>query len=209
MSEKSSKCRFCSILNKEYLYDEIDFPIFENDKYFALSSIGAFIEGWILVIPKSRVYSMKSFFKNSSFYEFVNIIAGRLNKKYNEKIILFEHGANKCNSQTACGTNHAHIHLVPYKDSLQKIIQNKKKGWKKIKFSEVETYVGDSEYLLYSDLDDFLTSQTFCFVHKLKEPYSQFFREILAEEIGKKEEYNYKIYKNLKNAKLTYLKMKD
>ena len=209
MKQEKKECRFCDILNKEYLYNEIDFPIFENDKYFALSSIGAFIEGWILVIPKCHVYSMKKFFNDDSFFEFVNVMVRRLKEKYHKKVILFEHGANKCGSKTACGTNHAHVHLVPFDNSLQNAIESTEMNWKKMKFSDVENFVGKDEYLLYSDLDEKISAQKYCLVHKLDEEYSQFFRKILAKETGKEEEYNYKINKNLEKAKLTYMKMKD
>ena len=49
----SDKCRFCSILKGEKTFDTIDSPIIENDNYYLLSSVGAMVEGWSLVIPKS------------------------------------------------------------------------------------------------------------------------------------------------------------
>ena len=51
-------CRFCDILSGN-LKGKEDHPIWENEGYFSLASIGALVEGWILIVPKKHVISMK------------------------------------------------------------------------------------------------------------------------------------------------------
>ena len=65
-------CRFCSILKGEKYFDIIDTPIIENDDYYLLSSVGAMVEGWSLIVPKEHQYSMKEHYSNSKFYDFAN-----------------------------------------------------------------------------------------------------------------------------------------
>ena len=65
----SEKCRFCDILEGNRKMGIIDNPILENDKFFSLASIGGFIDGWSLVIPKEHTYSMRKFFTDSAFVD--------------------------------------------------------------------------------------------------------------------------------------------
>lgn len=202
----TDECRFCSILSGKKTYDLIDIPIIENDDFFLLSSIGAMIEGWTLVIPKKHEYSMKSSYLNTKFYEFINESINLIKDIYSvDKVIVFEHGANKFGSATACGTNHCHIHIVPLKDSLLEEI-NGVFGFEKTTFGNVNQLVQESEYLLYADVDS-LSKDTECYVHMLEKPTSQFFRRIIAEKLGCPEEYNYKVNNNLDTSNATYLSL--
>lgn len=194
--ECSDKCRFCSVQHGDKKYKITDTPIMENESYYLLSSIGALIEGWTLVIPKTHEYSMKKHYSDSKFYEFVNQCVNIIKKAYGvDKVIVFEHGANQFGSLTACGTNHCHIHIVPLKESLLKDI-DKIFDWEKLPFNQVENYVKNSEYLLYADVEGDLESSE-CYVHLLKEPVSQFFRRIIADKLGCPDKYNYKENENI------------
>ena len=47
-------CRFCSIANGgEFLKKPENTKIAENKAYFAISSVGALVEGWTLLSPKN------------------------------------------------------------------------------------------------------------------------------------------------------------
>lgn len=203
----SDKCRFCSILNGEKVFDTIDTPIIENDSYYLLSSVGAMVEGWSLVIPKKHEYSMKEHYSNKDFFDFLNHCISLVKKAYNiDKVIVFEHGANKFGSMTACGTNHCHIHIVPILDSLLNDISDCLK-FEKISFDNVSDFVKESEYLLYSDvIGKAETSE--CYVHILKEPISQFFRKIIAKKLGCPEKYNYRDNNNLDISNATFETLK-
>ena len=120
---KCNNCRFCSILAGAKKYDIVDTPILENNNYYLLSSIGAMVEGWSLVIPKEHSFSMRDYYSTDEFFEFTNKCIELIKSVYKtDEIMIFEHGANKEGSLTACGTEHSHLHLVPLKKSLLNII---------------------------------------------------------------------------------------
>ena len=196
-------CRFCSILKGEKYFDIIDTPIIENDDYYLLSSVGAMVEGWSLIVPKEHQYSMKEHYSNSKFYDFANRCISVIEKAYCiDRVIIFEHGANKFGSMTACGTNHCHIHIVPFSDSLQNDI-NDYFPFKKTTFDKVSAIAKDSEYLLYADVLEKIDKSD-CYIHVLQEPISQFFRRIIAAKLGCPNQYNYKENKNLEISNATY-----
>lgn len=198
----TDECRFCSIKNGNRIFELIDAPIIENENYYLLSSIGALVEGWTLVIPKKHECSMKKHYTNSNFYSFINNCIRIIKKAYGvNKVIVFEHGANKFGSMTACGTNHSHIHIVPLNDSLLNDF-SAALSVAKVKFDQVEDCVKDSEYLLYAEVaDKFETSE--CYLHLLREPISQFFRRIIADKLGCPEKYNYREYNNIEVSAAT------
>ena len=200
----ANECRFCSIQNGVKRFEVADTPIIENENYYLLSSIGSLVEGWTLVIPKEHEFSMKGHYANSNFYNFINDCIRIIKKTYSvNKVAVFEHGANKFGSMTACGTNHSHMHIVPLKNSLLNDF-SKSLSLKKMRFDQIENYVDDSEYLLYADVEDSLET-SFCYVHLLEKPISQFFRRIIATNLGCPEKYNYREYDNMEISNATVI----
>lgn len=197
-------CRFCSILKGKKIFGTIDTPIIENEDYYLLSSIGAMVEGWSLVIPKKHEYSMKNHYSNPKFYDFINNCIAVIKRAYHvDKVVVFEHGANKFESQTACGTNHCHIHIIPMSDSLLNEITDCL-PFQKTTLNKVEEFVMNSEYLLYADVVDTVNASD-CYIHILKEPISQFFRRIIATKLGFPDKYNYRDNENLDISNMTFI----
>lgn len=155
----------------------------------ALVSIGAFVEGWTLVVPQTHVYSMRTFYDLPEFWRFVQHTSQHIQDTYRKKVICFEHGANSCDSETSCGTHHAHLHLVPFGESLAEDILAER-PWKKILAQNVKEVVSNQEYLLYSDLER-VDELAEVYVHILKEGESQYFRRVLANRVGVSD-YSYK-----------------
>jgi len=198
----SKECRFCQIAHGVYKHDKIDRPILENEKFMAFASIGALVPGWTLITPRFHDFSMKNYYGNQDFNSFVNQSISTVKKLYPD-LIAFEHGANKKGSLTACGTEHAHLHLVPFTGSLLQDMFDSGLSWKKCKASEISSISDGQEYLFYSELkNDWEECEGY--IHILRKPISQFFRKIIATRLGKPKEYDYKINPNFKNSILTY-----
>lgn len=187
------ECRFCNIVeNNGEQYGEIDRPFLENDLFFSLVSIGAFCKGWTLLITKKHKYNLKDNYEQSSFCEYLNRHLEVLRNKmqWRDRIIAFEHGANKCDSETACGTSHAHLHILPFRDSILAEIKAEK-SWIECQWSEVAGIVGNEEYLLYCENPEKGLRAT-VFVHIVQVPESQYFRRILFQKLGLAGDYSYK-----------------
>jgi diadenosine tetraphosphate (Ap4A) HIT family hydrolase len=193
-------CRFCSIKSGKVISLE-NLPILVEDNYFSLASIGALVNGWVLIIPKEHICSMKIIYERDDFIGFVNQMLKRIWTHYNSPVIAFEHGPNKMNSQTSCGTDHAHLHLVPYSGSLLDAMFETKLCWEKYHASQIASVVGDNEYLFYTEFP--IASRwtdPIGHLHILKNPISQFFRKLIAQQLDCAEKYDYKKHLNIDSA---------
>ena len=201
--KSSDECRFCGIIAGEFNYTDIDQPFACIDDYLAVASIGAMIEGWSLIIPREHQLSMKGFYDRSKFSDFLNSVIPSIVNRYGS-LIAFEHGANKKGSITSCGTDHAHLHLVPMNESLLPGLQTSDLMWVKCHTSDISSIVKDSEYLFYTDIGYKNEWQDpLGYLHVLNRPISQYFRQLIAERIGCFSEFDYKKYPNLHRAKQT------
>ena len=195
------ECRFCKIGKGEFgEYGIVDSPFFNGEDYFSIVSIGAFIDGWTMIIAREHKYNLYNEYGKNEFAEYLNAHIAFVRRKYENsaKIIIFEHGANKCDSLTACGTSHAHLHVIPFGDSILPEIQNEKK-WITCKLGQVAEIVGDKEYLLYGEIaGEQLDIEVY--VHIVNRTESQYFRRILAEKTGLIGDYSYKTDARLEEA---------
>lgn len=193
----SQNCRFCEIVDGKYHYNEVDEPFAANDAFIALASIGALVEGWTLIIPKAHQLSMRNFYSNPLFSDFVKSVIPNLTHQYGP-LIAFEHGANTEGSITACGTDHAHLHLVPLGESLLPRLNASGLHWVKCKVSQIASKTGQNEYLFYCDLASKGHWQDpEGYLHVLEYPISQFFRRLIADRKGKTEVSDYKFFPHL------------
>ena len=200
-------CRFCNLLNGIYKYKEVDEPVFETEYYSMICSVGAFIPGWCLIVPKQHDFSMRSCYNDVRFFKFFYKVKNLVEKTFNSRMIAFEHGANRKNSLTSCGTCHSHLHIVPFNESILDDIQLDRE-WIICDFSDIETVVGDREYLLYIDIVDQI-EESKCYIHILEEETSQYFRKVLANKIGYCGDYSYKNNLLLDNAKHALQKYRE
>src|SRR5688572_22883211 len=91
-----------------------DTPLFESENFSCVPSVGALVEGWLLVVPKNHALSCSRIGAGhrNEFASFVETVATALQLKYGV-VSLFEHGAGRCRSSIGCGVDYAHLHLVP------------------------------------------------------------------------------------------------
>ncbi len=204
-----NKCRFCSIIKGKYLYPDIDKPFLENDSYIAMASIGAFIEGWTIIVPKNHGLSMKGHYFEKEFIDFFNSVSLKIYEMYG-RAIAFEHSSSYEGSATACGSNHAHIHIVPFDSSLLNDLMNDKdRKWKKINPDKIYKIHDEKEYLFYSDLSQYNKwSRENCCIHFLESPISQYFRRVLALKMKIDHGYDYKTYPCVMLSEKTALELK-
>lgn len=189
-----NRCRFCDIIKEnKQLFGIVDKPFLREENFFSLVSIGAFLPGWTLLVSREHKYNLLSYYGNVLFYDYlerhIRFLRSRLN--WSGRVIVFEHGANCCDSLTACGTSHAHLHVVLWNDSiLDEILREKE--WKIVSWGQVPEIVGDAEYLLYCENPED-KEKARVYVHIVKKPESQYFRRLLAEKVGLKGDYSYKM----------------
>jgi len=187
-------CRFCDII-KGHIRGKENHPIWENEEYISLASIGALVEGWVLIVPKKHIISMKELYVEKNFVDFTNYMLDAMRLNYPGPFITFEHGPSKCDSITSCGTNHAHLHLVPYPYSLYTDMLCTGLTWESCTVGQISSKAGTNEYLFYSEIpNNYAYEEIKGFIHILKQPISQYFRKLMANQLNCSDEYDYKKY---------------
>jgi len=109
---KMSTCKLCSDLESRTL--PWNQPLFESPNFVALPSLGALVEGWLLLIPKRHFISFGAIpsSMHPEINEFKRYLCTMLRQHYGT-VAVFEHGPSMVNRTVGCGVDHAHLHLVP------------------------------------------------------------------------------------------------
>jgi len=206
---EGKSCRFCNINSGDYKFLGVDEPVSENGDFYAIASIGAFIEGWTLIVPKAHQLSMQHCYHNPQLTDLIRNVSARLVEQYGP-VIAFEHGANLEGSSTSCGTNHAHLHLVPLERSLLPEMNGSGLSWKHCKPSEIADIANGAEYLFYVEPSDECEWDNYeGFLHILERPISQYFRQLLATQLSCAEKSDYRHFPFIKSAMKTRIALLD
>jgi ATP adenylyltransferase len=91
-----------------------DTPLFESHSFVALPTVGAFIEGWLLVVPRAHAlnYARISDDKWDEAENFLSEVSRLVEAEYGQ-VAVFEHGPAARHSAVGCGVDYAHFHIVP------------------------------------------------------------------------------------------------
>lgn len=198
-THSTPSCHFCDIFSDGPVKQGIDHPWLEGSKYAAIVSVGALVPGWSLLSPIAHATNMSSCFNDLGFWSFASKAENILRNRYG-KVCVFEHGAQFSGSQTGCGTDHAHLHMVPLGFSLsQEAIRfDPALVWKPCLISEISICTDGREYLFVAD--DFRGQETIGLLCILETPISQYFRRVIATRNGMSDFFNYRLFPMLEIA---------
>ena len=186
----ATHCRFCSYFNGGSA-DEVDTPWLTSNDYCALVSKGALVPGWSLVCPQRHTLGLASDYCRDDFWAFSAKAEAVIRSRYGH-VCVFEHGASYVGSPTGCGTDHAHMHLVPLAFSLstEALRFDEALHWSACRARDIGQKTMGREYLFVSD--QFEGDQTTGLLCLLDSPVSQFFRRVVATRLGLREFYDYR-----------------
>src|ERR1039458_10394749 len=91
-----------------------DTSLFESRNFVAIPTVGALVEGWLLVVPRTPILSFARL-STPLFSEleiFLDEIIPAIQSVYGP-VSVFEHGPSCAASVVGCGVDYAHLHLVP------------------------------------------------------------------------------------------------
>ncbi len=98
--------------------------IIETENFGVIPSLGALVEGWVLMIPKAHYISFGALPRH--LREEADVLRNRvralLESRYENRIVEFEHGPSAAEHGTGCGVDHAHLHLVPLNCDLKRFV---------------------------------------------------------------------------------------
>lgn len=195
-------CRFCGIAEGHF-ERTYDAPLAASQDYFALASVGALVPGWVLICPKAHIPNLSTLYRDPQLVALRLKIADVLRRRLQLPVRMFEHGPSCAGSATGCGVNHAHLHLVPLTQPLVLGISrlDERLVWHTTRASTVRKEVGSHEYLFYSD--DAHDADPLGAVAVLEAPVSQYFRKVIAKQICRANEFDYRTHPNLHNVSAT------
>jgi diadenosine tetraphosphate (Ap4A) HIT family hydrolase len=195
-------CRFCGIRNLKYA-ESYDAPVAESDHFFAVPSLGGFVPGWTLVCPKEHCLNLAGVYGTEEFAAFSRGVASALARSFGAPVVVFEHGCRRGGSLTGCGTDHAHLHLVPFRGSLEAAVRDFDPSgeWIAGNARDLNMLVGLNEYLIMAESFDDLYGAAL--VRSVDVPRSQYFRLAIAEALGLSAIADYRHYPFTELARLT------
>ena len=193
-----TSCRFCTIADRPEQVAAHDRPFLADQQYFAIASIGALVDGWSLVCTKEHRLNVSPRYGDANFLGFVRKVARLAQQNYGGTPVIFEHGVSYAGSPTGCGTDHAHVHVVPFDDSIERKLRSENAGWISLPLELARSVCGDGEYLLYCG--NVLEANPVALVRPLSQPISQFFRKLIATTIGREANCNYTDFQYFERA---------
>lgn len=107
-------CRLCSNFTAGETRDVWNEPLFQSDNFVVLPSLGALIEGWLLIVPRCHAISVGAL--DSDLRGELNLLKVRFGNQLQAVYgyaTAFEHGPSTERRAVGCGVDHAHLHLVP------------------------------------------------------------------------------------------------
>lgn len=195
------RCRFCEF-GSGRAGSALDQPWMQDGDHFALVSQGALVPGWSLVCPREHALNLAQEYVRPGFWKFAARAADAVRARYGA-VSVFEHGATHIASTMGCGTDHAHMHLVPLAFSVTRasLAFNPDLRWLKCSSRQIAELVGVNEYLFVAD--EFRGEETEGMLCVPAQPQSQFFRRVIASSLGVGEEFDYKRYPRATTAMAT------
>ena len=190
-------CKFCE-LDKSIYYNYV---IEETKNFFVIPSLGALVEGYIMIVSKEHVNCLIEL-DSVVLEEYNELIEKYRNifiKFYGKYPIVFEHGTPNINGLCTSCVVHAHSHIVNhnYKDENEII--------KKLNFEEINSIndIKNQNYIFYQNQFNkkFVT-------YKYK-PIRQMMRLLIAKDLGMEGKYNWREYAFYENINKTIEKFKS
>ncbi len=202
-----SACKLCSELESPSSAKTWNKPLFESSNFVAVPSIGALVEGWILLVPRRHFISFGAipYSMLAELEEFKSFLCSILTQCYGT-VGAFEHGPSSASRDVGCGVDHAHLHLVPLQfDLTAAVFPFLPNGvlWGSAGQQERQDAHDRGEDYLY--LEQPIGSGRIVTHDKFG---SQLFRRAIATRIGIRDQYNWREYEQLPTVMATIQKLR-
>lgn len=119
-SLKGSNCPYCDTFLAGKVRAAYDRAVAESNNFVAVPTMGALVEGWLLIVPKRHILSLAQLTpcEKAELTAFVNNVSAGIKRAWNIAPTMFEHGPAEEGDALGCGVDHAHLHIVPLSFSL-------------------------------------------------------------------------------------------
>jgi diadenosine tetraphosphate (Ap4A) HIT family hydrolase len=184
-----SGCEFCDRIATSKETSLVAAPDF-----LTWASVGALVEGHVLVLPRAHALSAARLKDNDlpELARYVGRVSEQLRRHYGP-ICVFEHGPDEAETAVGCSIDHVHLHLVPWSTSLVDLAKARHPDllWRDFAHDDLLDGlrpVPNESYLLVQDADGRGAIGVGATIP------SQALRRIIAAELGRAEEWDWKSY---------------
>ncbi|MGA2086413.1 MAG: hypothetical protein ABSG60_12945 [Terracidiphilus sp.] len=195
-------CAFCSNSAFDDSPEDWNQPLLESRNFAVLPSLGALVEGWLLIVPKKHFISVGAL-PGALWSEFSALKSDvvHLSEELYGPVCVFEHGPSAEKHQVGCGVDHAHLHVVPTAlDLTSSVAPFLPIGarWTDANLRNCrDAYERGKDYLYLEDQ----ARRGQMVVHQRLG--SQLFRRAIALEIGFDQEFNWREHPQFSNVRST------
>ena len=195
-------CAFCEEFDREGLGKSR--IIWEDDDFVLLPTLGCFVPGYCLLMPRDHRYSFGelSYEGRLRAAEVLELARTAITDKFGPTIVA-EHGSTVCDAGAGC-CDHAHLHIIPCGPNrvcaAYKQVGGRPRNIEK--FQDLNRASG-TPYIYLSPLPN---------IHWLWEPAgfeSQFVRKAVARELGIGDYYDWRRFKFEENISRTYSSLRN
>jgi ATP adenylyltransferase len=175
----------------------------ESRSFAAIPSLGPLVSGHTLLCPKKHIRSFGNL-ELGLYDEYVVVkkeLRRALSHQFDSDIHLFEHGMAATGDHIICTTDHAHLHFVPLPCSCD-VHGIAQLPWIKFdgSFKELTKLSQGLEYILYEAPN----GVCHLLIAGERSFESQYMRKVLAQAIGRGENWNWRDHPDPRSADATW-----
>jgi hypothetical protein len=165
----------------------------ETPRFVALPAFGQLVEGYMLLCARQHILSIGASLSEPGYTKELTALLLRVQERlrllYTSRSILFEHGAAEPGGSIGCGTDHAHLHVVPAEIDLLPHIEREDLDWRPIRSLDRLGHLASlgNAYLYYVDVSG---QGWVCTVQQSFE--SQYLRKALARAVGDPQRWDWR-----------------
>lgn len=199
-------CSFCAKIASGQADQEAcpwDRVLFQSPNFVVLPTVGAIVEGWLLLVPKKHYLCMAALGNDllselNKLREYVSLV---LQDCYGS-IAVFEHGPARPKQAVGCGVDHAHLHMLPTNcnliDGIREVFPDSLQ-WRSVKG------IQDAAAFYTAELPYLYVEQPLNEAYLASHPNlpSQLFRRVLAAYTGRPERYDWRTFPEEHNVEST------
>ncbi len=203
--EQIGQARFRELLcghNRERAtYDQV---LLETHECVVAPTLGSIVPNWLLVVPRRSVVTFREWQAITCMDPvwLVGEILAKLEIEA-ERAIWFEHGPFAKGSPVGCGVDHAHLHVLvdapfSFEQFAALAVENARADWRRSSVREAyKSISAGCSYLVGGSLNEAVLAED------VETVGSQFFRRVIAQLVGKPDQWNYKLHAHLENVQRT------
>lgn len=180
-----------------------DTVLMETEHFVVVPTVGALVEGWLLVITKGRFLCMGELPQTHwpELQALTSDVTALLKNVYGSAVV-FEHGPAATRQAIGCGVDHAHLHILPVEFDLihsAERVQPCKLDWEDVPSvrESIRIYREGRPYLY---IEQPLGRGRITYAEAAP---SQFFRRVIAEHLGIPSKYDWRSYPMADNVEKT------